>query len=233
MRIEQLKEKQKKIQQQMTDFYTPRGLHVFFKDKMLNDDVDIEFVISKVESLVPQHLCSEVEMIIVGHFKEFEERDINAFYDSGTVCITNNQFDEADMIDDIIHEFAHSVEEPYGMEIYGDHKVKNEFIEKRNMLHDILWKSGYKAPKSFFNNVDYDEEFDAFLHKKVGYDKLQTLCSGIFISAYAATSLREYFATAFTEFFLYSDRHDYLKKVSPQLYNKIFQIYSEESVDNY
>ena len=233
MHIELLKEKQKKIQQQMTDFYTPRGLHVFFKDKLLNDDIDVEFVISKVEELLPHHLCSEVEMIIVGHFDEFEEKGFNAFYDSGTVCVTNNQFDEADMIDDIIHEFAHSVEEPYGMEIYGDSKIKNEFIEKRNTLHDILWKSGYKTPKSFFNNVDYDEEFDNFLYKKVGYDKLQSLCSGVFVSAYAATSLREYFATAFTEFFLYPDRHNYLSKVSPQLYNKILSLYSAESVDNY
>ena len=138
----------------MTDFYTPRGLHVFFKDKLLNDDIDVEFVISKVEELLPHHLCSEVEMIIVGHFDEFEEKGFNAFYDSGTVCVTNNQFDEADMIDDIIHEFAHSVEEPYGMEIYGDSKIKNEFIEKRNTLHDILWKSGYKTPKSFFKRLD-------------------------------------------------------------------------------
>ena len=59
--------------QQMVDFYTPRGLHVYFKDP-LSDNVDFEKVISKVESLVPAHLMSEVEMVVVGQFDEFAER---------------------------------------------------------------------------------------------------------------------------------------------------------------
>lgn len=233
MHIEQLREKQNKINQQVTDFYTPRGLHVYFKDQLLNDDIDVESVISKVEELLPHHLCSEVEMVVVGHFDEFEKRDINAFYDSGAVYVSNSQMDEMDMVDDIVHEFAHSIEEPYGMEIYGDSKVRDEFLEKRSVLHDILWKSGYKVPKSFFNNVDYDKEFDMFLYKKVGYQELHRLTSGIFISPYAPTSLREYFATGFTNFFLNPNEHNYLKSVCPQLYNKLFELYSEESVDNY
>jgi len=233
MHIELLREKQNSLQQQMTDFYTPRGLHVYFKDQLLNNDINVEAVIAKAEDLLPHHLCSEVEMVIVGHFDEFEEKGFNAFYDSGTICVTNSQFDEADMLDDIIHEFAHSVEEPYGVIIYGDSKVKDEFLQKRHTLHDILWKSGFKAPKSFFNDIDYDAEFDNFLYKKIGYDKLQTLCAGVFISPYAPTSLREYFATGFTEFFLHPDGHNYLKKVSPHLYNKILEIYSDEDVDSY
>ena len=70
MHLEVFKQKQKN--NSPTDFYTPSGLHIYFKDQLLNDDVDVEKVISKVESIVPQHLRSEVEMIIIGHFKEFE-----------------------------------------------------------------------------------------------------------------------------------------------------------------
>jgi hypothetical protein len=44
---------------------------------------------------------------------------------------------------------------------------------------------------------------------------------GVFVTPYAATSLREYFATAFTEFYLHPDSHGYLKKVSPEVYKKL------------
>ena len=231
MHIKHLKEKQKRLQQQLTDFYTSTGLHVYFKDELTNGEINVEEVIASLEEIIPIHLTSEVEMIIIGHFDEFEKNDFNAFYDSGTICITNVQDDSRDMLDDLIHEYAHSLEEPHGMLIYGDFKMKNEFLEKRNTLHSILWNSGFKAPKSFFSEIDYNKEFDDFLHKKVGYDKLSGYCEGIFITPYAATSLREYFATGFAEFFLQANEHKYLNKLSPQLYKKIFQLYSEDSLD--
>ncbi len=230
MHIKLLKEKQKKLQNQVSDFYTPTGLHVYFKDQFFND-IDFEKVISKVESVIPAHLTSEVEMIIVGQIDDFENNNFNAMYKDGTIYVTNMQDDEEDMIDDIVHEFAHSVEEPYGMFIYGDSLVKKEFLNKRNILHDILWKSGFKAPKSLFQNVEYDKQLDDFLYKKVGYDKLSTLISGLFISTYAPTSLREYFATAFTDFYLLPNSQAYIQKVSPQLYKKLFELYSEETLD--
>ena len=70
-----------------------------------------------------------------------------------------------------------------------------------------------------------------FLLKNVGYDKLRNYAAGIFITTYAPTSLREYYATAFTDFFLNPDGHNYLKKISPELYKKIFELYSEEDLD--
>mgnify|MGYP003134406850 CR=1 FL=1 len=231
MHIEHLQENQKKLQQKVTDFYTQDGLHVYFKDQLLNDDVDFEKVISKVESVIPKHLRSEVEMIIVGHFKEFEDNHFNAFYEDGMIHVTNNQQDNYDMIEDIVHEIAHATEVPYGYQIYGDGKVKDEFLRKRYALHDILWKNGYKIPKSFFSNVEYDEEFDMLLLQQIGYDKLQNYAAGIFLTTYAPTSLREYYATAFAEFYLNPDGHNYIKKVSPQLYKKIFELYSEENLD--
>ena len=63
-----LLEKQKKQLEAQTDFYTPRGLHVYFKEPISNDEVDVEKVISRVESKLPHHLLSEVEMIIFGHY---------------------------------------------------------------------------------------------------------------------------------------------------------------------
>lgn len=230
MHIKLLKEKQQKIQKQVNDFYTPFGIQVYFKDNFVND-IDFEKVVAKVESVLPQHLTNEVEMIIVGQIEDFKDNHFNAMYENGTIYVTNVQDDEEDMIDDIVHEFAHSIEQPYGMLIYGDSLIKKEFLNKRNILHDILWKSGFKAPKAMFQNIEYDQAFDDFLYKKIGYDRLARLISGLFISTYAPTSLREYFATGFTDFYLQPNSQNHLKKVSPQLYKKLFQLYSEENLD--
>ena len=129
-----------------------------------------------------------------------------------------------------MHEISHSLEGPYGYEIYGDEEIKNEFILKREHLYNILWKSGFKAPRSFFNNLDYDKEFDKFLYQDIGYGKLSTLIRGLFINAYAATSLREYFATGFTDFYLHSD-HSGLQQVSPKLYKKLLMLHDPKKLD--
>jgi len=226
-----LKNKQQSMNEQV-DFYTSSGVHVYFKDKIENQDVNVEKVIATVESKVPHHLLSELEMIVVGWFKEFEERDINAFYKDAILHISNEQDDNEDMVDDIIHEIAHAVEEAYGFDIYSDSAVKKEFLSKRSRLHDELWGIGYKAPKTFFSEVEYNEEFDNFLLNTVGYDKLNIICSGLFINSYAPTSLREYFATGFTDFYMRPDDRESLKMVSPALYKKIFELNLEENLDS-
>ena len=230
MMLHYLKEAQRRLKNNIQDFYTPGGIHVYFKDKLTNDEVDVEGIVAKVEKTIPEHLRSEVEMIIIGWFQEFEDREINAFYKDGTLCISHLQDDNEDMYDDIIHEISHSIEVPFGYEIYGDNKLKDEFLRKRKYLHDILWQLGYKAPMAFFENTEYDEEFDMFLYKTIGYDKLVNLVQGLFISPYAATSLREYFATGFTDFYLDSN-HKFLQKISPALYKKLIMLQAQGEFD--
>ena len=231
MLISYIQQAQKKLQETVSNFYTPTGIHVYFKDPLLNDEINIENVINKVEENIPVHLLSEVEMIIIGWFEEFEEHKLNAFYRDGTLHISNAQDDEEDMYDDVVHEVAHSLETPLGYNIYGDGKVKEEFLRKRKYLHDLLWSHGFKAPMSFFMDPEYDEEFDMFLYEKIGYNKLSPLMMGLFITPYAATSLREYFATGFTEFYLGSN-HNFFKKVSPELYKKILLLQDPKKLDN-
>ena len=216
----------KENNQKMNNFYTPTGINVYVKDPLTNG-LDMEEIISVVEDRIPHHFLSEVEMIIVGDLEEFEDRDINAMYKDGCLYITNQQEDAADLIDDIIHEVAHSLEEPYGLDIYGDKKLETEFINKRGELRNILWQRDFKAQLSFFMNTEYDPEFDDFLLNKIGYDKLSIFMQGLFISPYAATSLREYFATGFTEFFMHPD-HRLLKSVSPVLYKKLIKLYKDD-----
>jgi hypothetical protein len=227
MMLNYLKESHNRTIKNVQDFYTSTGLHVYIKDP-LTTDIDPEEVIAKVEEHIPTHLLSEVEMIIIGWFKEFEERNLNAFYSDGCLHISNDQDDSTDMFDDIVHEIAHSLEEPYGYEIYGDKNLENEFLKKRLQLRHILWAHGFKTQSEFFTNTEYDTEFDDFLLNKVGYDKLALLMQGLFISPYAATSLREYFATGFTEFYLEPD-HNGLKSISPALYRKLFKLQGKKS----
>ena len=128
--LDYLIESQRQLKNNIQDFYTPGGIHVYFKDKLANDEINVEDIVAKVEEIIPEHLLSEVEMIIVGWFEEFEDREINAFYKDGTLFISNLQDDSQDMYDDVIHEISHSIETPYGYQIYGDNKVRDEFLRK-------------------------------------------------------------------------------------------------------
>ena len=229
MLIKHLQQKQKKLLES-SNFYTPEGLSVYFQKPLINDKIDVEKVIGKIEDSIPSHLRSEIEMVIFGQFDEFKDRSLNAFYKDGALYISNFQDDEEDLYDDLVHEIAHSAEEVYGYEIYGDEKIKDEFLRKRKFMHDLLWSKDYKAPLSFFMDTEYNKEFDMFLYEDIGYDKLSQLLVGLFVSAYAATSLREYFATGFTEYFI-DPTHNTLKKVSPELYKKISSIVNPEELD--
>lgn len=209
------------------DFYTSTGIHVYYKDELQNDNIDVEEVISLLEQKIPVHLLEEVEMVIVGWFEEFEERELDAFYDSGTLYISNLQIDAEQMLNNIIHETAHSIEQPHGYLIYGDDSLKKEFLRKREHLYDIMWANDYKIPKSVFMDPEYNEELDMFLYEDVGYGKLTSMVQGLFLNAYAVTSLREYFATGFVDYFTDSN-HSYLKKLSPALYSKIAELHTLE-----
>ena len=224
MLVDYIQQRQKMLEES-NNFYTPNGIHVFTKDAMMNDLVDLEAVIANLEAKLPEHIRDGVEMIIVGRFDEFEERDINAFYKDGALYVSNIQSDNDDLLDDLVHETAHSVEEQYGMEIYGDQELKEEFLRKRMHLYNVLWNMGFKAPREIFFDTEYDQEFDKFLLDDIGYDKLSEILKGIMVTPYAATSLREYFATGFTEFYLYPDSHNYLQKTSPELYKKLVQLH--------
>ena len=80
----------------------------------------------------------------------------------------------------------------------------------------------YDVPKNFLSDIDYNKEIDEFLFKKIGYDVLNQLVANIFISGYAATSVSEYFARGFEEYFI-GDK-DTLKQLSPVLYRVIDEL---------
>ena len=166
--LRHLKQKQKQIQEMRSDFYTSRGTHVYFKDDLTNDEIDVEEIIAQVESALPEHLLSELEMIVVGWFDEFEDRNINAFYKDGTLYISNIQDDEDDMYDDIIHEIAHSLESALDILLTEEQKQKRaieyySYIAELSKQNDDGTASIYKYEgsvhlsdgKSLHIKIDY------------------------------------------------------------------------------
>jgi hypothetical protein len=214
-----------KRSRKLKDHYSMRGTQIYINNQP-PEHIDVEYVFDYITARVPKRLLGSVDVIYVGEFPEFEERDINAFYDSGAIFVTNKQDDEQDMIDDIVHEIAHAAEERYNDFIYSDSSIEREFMAKRQTLFNLLQSYDLHPPKSLLVNPDYDQEIDDYLYRDVGYDVLNDLVNGLFVSAYAATSLSEYYARSFEEW-VFGHRAE-IKKLSPAVYNVFEELFEEE-----
>jgi hypothetical protein len=192
----------------------------------LPENINLKFISQEIENLIPRHLFEPVEMIYIGSFSFFKDRSINALYKDGAIYVTNEQDNNEDMIDDLVHETSHALEEQHGHEIYIDNKLEQEFIGKRSRLKSLLKHHGYEVEKYDFYNTSYSEKLDRFFFETVGYTILNAITEGLFASAYAATSLREYFANGFEEYILGDIK--YLNSISPKLYQKINYLYNME-----
>ena len=211
----------------LKDHYIMQGVDIFIKDK-LDSNIDVDFVVRYISTRLPKHLMVSVDIIYVGHFKMLVDREVNAIYEDGAIYLTNEQDSEMDMIDDLIHEIAHSNEKRFQDLIYGDGKLETEFLAKRKALQNIILnqEKKYKVPIHFALDPTYNKVIDDFLYKSVGYSALWQMVPGIFPSPYAATSLREYFARGFEEYFMGSPKD--LKDICPILYSKMYQLHNME-----
>lgn len=210
-----------KSRSQNSEYLIFGNLYVYIRDS-LPSHVNLEEVFDIIYSRTPPHLFSEIDAIYVGNFDELEEREVQSVYKDGAIYVTNSQSNVMDMVEDIVHELAHSLEGPYGMMIYGDGQVTSEFIGKRIRLRDLLSASGHPVDDANFENPEFNNNFDSYLYKEIGYPILTSLTYGLFNNPYAPTSLREYFASGFEEYIL-GDR-ELIKTISPKLFNKIQEI---------
>lgn len=200
-------------------------VNVFIKDA-LPRNINMTVVISYIEKRLPRNLVYNLDTIYVGEFEELNVREVESVYLDGAVFISNKQEDEEMMAASIIHEIAHSLEEQFGEGIYGDNEIIDEFIAKRKKLIELMRAQGFEyRDKKIQVKTDFDEGFDQFLYKEVGYDRLAQLSSGLFISPYASTSLREYFSNGFENYF--TGQSHYLQKICPKLHTKIYALTKE------
>ena len=119
--------------------YTLYGhIYVYIQD-FLPENIDIVSVLQTIENTIPPHLANEIDTIFIGEYQELKARAMTAMYESGAIYVSNEQDDEGDMVDDIIHELAHSLEYPYGWHIYSDNILEKEFLSKTTQAFEVLY----------------------------------------------------------------------------------------------
>ena len=178
--------------------------------------LDIAEFCTEVEGLMPQRLLSNVEVVYIGEAQGLTNRA--AAFSNGAIYLNDKEPTIYDMVENFIHEVAHSLEAANGWDIY-DESFKEEFLGKRRRLRSILSAEGYNINPKLYEFTEYNETFDNFLANKVGYPLLLSLTMGLFASPYGATSIQEYFANGFERYFLDSPQE--IKKISPVLYQKV------------
>ncbi len=192
-------------------------IDIFFKDPF-TEEIDYKLVFRKVDQLLPDHVLDIVDIIYIGEFENFKEKNFNAMYSDGAIYIDNNQKDENDLIDDVIHEFAHAVEDKYGNLIYEDGDIEDSFLNKRKKLENILRYENYNVDRHDLSKTEFSDELDGFFFWEIGYEKLNNLAKGLFLAPYSVTSLKEYFARGLEEYYL--GNRGFLKDTCPYIYKK-------------
>ena len=188
------------------------------------EGINLPAILKTIENNFPAYYFEKLKGMKIVHLEEFDDRGVNALYRDGYFYITNRQENTADLMDDIIHEFAHHIEMLLPQKIYGDESLIHEFEKKRQELKFELQCEGYWVDEYDFDNLKYDENFDKFLYNRVGKNMIKSITSGMFIRPYAAVSLREYFATGFEAYYL--GKQDTLERISPMLYDKIDELHN-------
>ena len=188
----------------------------------LPDYIDLRQVLLSVAKRLPNVYLKYIQAVRIGIFEEMLEKELNALYKDGVLYVSNMQDNNTDMLDDIIHEIAHAVEDHNHDLVYGDEKVLLEFLGKRKRLYELLKSEEYDVTIEQFLTATYDYDFDMFLFQDIGYPVLETLTLGLFLSPYSVTSINEYFAVGFENF--YMDESNYVKKICPILLEKIFYL---------
>ena len=202
--------------------YSLYGVPVKIIDE-LPDNIKISSIIKDVKSKVSEEYLSNIKNIFIGDFEDLNKRNIQAMFKDNSIWLSSNNvknfITEETIIDGIMHEIAHSLEERFNDIIYSDGELKREYNGKKQRLFDVLKHHNYSVFKDLFFDKSNLSELDDFLYREVGYDRLSLFINGLFLTPYSVTTLREYFASGFQAFF--SDNRDYLKDISPVLYNKI------------
>ena len=188
------------------------------------ESVDIPTFCVEAEEFMSPALLSNVDVVYIGKFKELQDR--NAAFMNGGIYMTATEPTVFDMIENFVHEVAHSLENQFAWQIYDDNLIQ-EFKGKRERLYHILTAEGYHINPVLYSYTEYNKKFDEFLANEVGYPTLLSITMGLFVSPYGATSIQEYFANGFEKYFLDSPRK--VRDVSPVLCRKIEEIVNAEA----
>ena len=189
------------------------------------EDINLSKVLITLKGSVPSAYFKKLNGIKVLDLEEFEERNISAKYSSDDQILyvsAQRQDSNADMLDDLIHEIGHHAEFLYDDFIYGDNIIRDEFHLKRMELRFEVAADVDDYTQFDFKDVAYDPEFDTFLYKRIGKEKIKMMTAGMFVRPYQAMSLREYFAVGFEQYYL--GNHKALHRDCPVLYKRLEEL---------
>jgi hypothetical protein len=227
--IDYIKESNKKAQDR--NEYMLFNVPVYVINKFPSN-IKINNILDSVKDIINKKYLDGLETIYIGDFKDLNRRDIQSMLKDDAIWISSNNvknvITEPLVVENIIHEIAHLLEEKYQSQIYGDGKLEREYNSKKNRLFHLLKNEGYDIDLELFFSDDMLKEFDNFLYKVVGYDKISLLTAGLFLSPYSITTIREYFASGMLDYL--TNDNSYIDEISPVLYSKIKQI--EEKLSN-
>lgn len=213
-------ESAKLAKQNRKDYMIFGHIQVQITEPFINQ-IDLEKILKELESKIPKRLLDDVDSIYIGTYEPLENRQIDSMYINGSILISNKHSSEKELFGTFVHEFAHAIEEAHKDLIYSDGQIAREFLAKRKMMYNLL-KDDFKLNKNAFLDINFNQQFDDFAYKTVGYQNLGVLTNGLFISPYACTSIREYFANGFEHFFL--NETSELKQKCPNLFRKIKEV---------
>ena len=226
--MEKIKEYIQKQQNVKTEFLLFNSVPIKIFDALeVKNKFSIDELIKNLELILPLNIKNIIKSINILNDPIFNVKKVNAFYHDNQLFISNKQDDINDIIDDIVHEFAHAINQKYTDFIHEDGQIEKEFLQKRNLLKNMLKYRDYNIDNYNFDMLQYDKELDDFFYKIVKYEIINKITNyGLLISPYAITSLQEYFATGFEEYVL-GDHKD-LAYISPMLYKKIKKLLEDE-----
>ena len=109
---------------------------------------------TEAEEVLYSPLLANVDVVYVGDSRELAGR--NAAYSNGAIYMTNQEPTVNDMLENFVHEVAHSLEETYGTLIYSDDLI-NEFKGKRARLYHLLTGAGYHISPQLYGFTEYNK----------------------------------------------------------------------------
>ena len=144
-----------KILSERKRFYFNRGIEFIVKDS-IPDSIDMEKVIGLLRANLPISSYEGLKNVYFGEFGSLEKRKLTGMHFKDNIYIASNKLTgEKDLLDDLIHEFAHRFEENNSEAIYEDGTIANEFLGKRNRLYDLL-RQEVDEELNYFDFINID-----------------------------------------------------------------------------
>ncbi len=185
---------------------------------------DVAQVIRDLEDRVPDHFLTHLQIISIDRFPDLEKDQLLSDYNNNEIRILSTLRAE-EMFSAMLHEIAHHVETLYNQDIYGDGSIISEFLGKRDNLYRRIAGKFAAVDQKMFRTIEFDDRLQDLFYETIGLDAMTNFVLGLFPSPYAAVSVKEYWAIGFENFITDQYSNDFTKRISPNLYKKLNEVY--------